>query len=326
MAQKDSIPFVPHPMFASPKKVDDLFKKQVRVLDPKWYLPFLQGEGPSTVPEQPWSREEEITIFLQWNYARKMRHENPGMESWEALHSKLRARILEANLGLVCVRVTKYRNVDRDRDDAIAECESAVLRAMDKFDVRRGYKFSTYACRAIFLSLVRRYETGSRRIRRFGTQYTPMMDPKVHVSQEKEDRDHLWDTIMKTDLTGPEMDILQARFFDSPTPTLEAIGVRMGVCKERVRQIQASALAKLKETYERTLTGDSSSGMLENNESRPEQPVRPNPIDIPPGREPSVRPPGDPVPARSRRKNPRRKHSAPAGDRGQRQEDEAVRG
>jgi RNA polymerase primary sigma factor len=283
---------IPNPIFNKPDAEQKVFAVTVRRISAQWYIPFLTG-GLAFIqdhnqimkrakfrermtgtkgkrynfivkakpvsdgePDPPWSAEEERTIFLQWNYCRL--RAATGDTPWAERARAYEEQIVEANLGLVCSMVTKHVAVDGDRDDAISEGQAALMRAMDKFDVRRGYKFSTYACAAINRALIRRYQKGAKRIKRFGCPHDERMDrPGAQEESMDEALAHLSVAIGKADLTPQEVEVLQMRYLDVPPLTLIQIGERLtkadgsrGVTKEWVRQIEERALKKLRKQYE----------------------------------------------------------------------------
>lgn len=249
--------YVKHPSLTKPGAEQRLFVTSVRRISADWYIRFLSGDQETVQRDvqEPWTREEEKMIFLQWNFARMK--VAAGDPTWAARAQALREQITEANLGLVCSMVMKHSVVDGDRDDAISEAQAALLRAMEKFDLRKGYKFSTYACAAIFRALVRRFQRGSKRVQRFGCQHDERFDRPEPTDNMPEDLAHLWHAVGKADLTEQELDVLQMRFFDEPTLTLTECGKRLtrqdggtSMTKERVRQIQEGALKKLRKCFE----------------------------------------------------------------------------
>jgi RNA polymerase primary sigma factor len=136
-------------------------------------------------------------------------------------------------------------------DDLVGQACITLMRAVDLFDVRRGYRFSTYATRAIRTEL-RRY------VMRRGRLRDQITDPLRlnRQSQVRPSRSHpgaaaycLLEQLLER-LEPREIDVLRSRFglHDRPgCETLQAVADRLGVTRERVRQVEKSALRKLRE-------------------------------------------------------------------------------
>lgn len=221
------------------------------------------------------SRDEESDLFLGYNYCRhRMMRILKSFGSqrltakaareilyWDAAALDYRNRIVNANLGLVPSMVERSRLVGVDFAELISEGQLAMLRAADKFDCSRGFKFSTYACRAILTSVSRAVALMSRHRARFPTEYDPDLQKSDLVEKQREDLDTACVRELSVilsentaDLTDTEQRVLVERFGMSPSntkadvapKTLRQVAEVFGVTKERVRQIQNRALAKLR--------------------------------------------------------------------------------
>ena len=140
----------------------------------------------------------------------------------------------------------------------------ALLRAVAKFDCSRGYKFSTYACRAILKSFSRVATRASRHRGHFPTEFDPDLERGDFLEQRRAAQTDNCIGELRALLDGGddslsdvERTVIRARFAleksDDATDrakTLEQVGDLIGVTKERVRQIQNKALAKLRAALE----------------------------------------------------------------------------
>jgi len=229
---------------------------------------------------KPLNLSQEAKLFLKLNYARyrmytlrrTYRNRPIGVKVsreillWKRRELKVRSQLTQANIPLVLAMAKRAKPVGVDFGELIGEGNMALLRSIDKFDCGRGFKFSTYACRAILKSFSRTVLKATRYRGRFPVQFDPDLEKGNFIESRREDTEtHCVDRLRdilgqnEADLSDIERTVVRARFavdntFTPEGPmTLERVGKIVGVSKERIRQIQNNALAKLRTVLEESV-------------------------------------------------------------------------
>ncbi|MEM7681896.1 MAG: sigma-70 family RNA polymerase sigma factor [Planctomycetota bacterium] len=260
--------------------------------DTSWYHPLMDNYSAVTAngfrPKAGTivlTASQERTLFKQFNYYRfrvcRIREElklqaeldpdaTRAMLDWHAKAERHREQIANTNLALVLAMAKRTRMNEVDFADLISEGNMALLRATDKFDAGRGFKFSTYACRAIIKAFSRQGIKLSKHRAMFPTDFDPKLERSNHLEHKRADHeDDCVDEVGRifrentADLSDMERAVLDHRFGLSPEKkvedakplTLEQVGRLIGVTKERVRQIQNKALDKIREQVETEFLG-----------------------------------------------------------------------
>ena len=178
------------------------------------------------------------------------------MVLWHERATKTRADLVRANMALVVAMAKKTGVTTVDFTDLVSEGSVALLRSVEKFDVSRGYKFSTYACRAILKGFSRLATKVGRYRQRFPTEFDPATersdyDVNKHEIQRRNSVDAVREILAsnRAHLTDVERTIVMERFAIGSAGkgrTLTEVGKMVGLTNERVRQIQKVALEKIR--------------------------------------------------------------------------------
>ncbi|MEL7473897.1 MAG: sigma-70 family RNA polymerase sigma factor, partial [Planctomycetota bacterium] len=260
--------------------------------DTTWYHPVMDDISSTSRTRTVKSAQqviltgaEERVLFHQFNYARfcvfNLQKEvwaspskQPSPEQaeqllhWHRKAERIREQIAETNLALVLAMAKRTRMSEVDFADLVSEGNMALLRAVDKFDAGRGFKFSTYACRAILKAFSRQGMKLSKYRQRFPTDFDPKLERSNFIENkradfEKDAADEVRRIVIdnRADLTDVERTVIEHRFglesseHEKPM-TLEQVGQIIGVTKERVRQIQNKAMEKIKGELEANFLGE----------------------------------------------------------------------
>ncbi len=277
--------FMDHPEFHVRGAEKTLFGAVAKLTAPRatWFVQpravvVPRPSGGSAIPTL--TTPQEQLLFKRMNYARMRLARILGMHTtkrmtaqamreslaWHRRVLELRAQIVRMNMPLVLAMAKRTRLNSIDFNELISEGNMALLRAVDKFDCGRGFKFSTYSCRAILKSFSRVAMRASRYRGRFPAEFDPALEPDYYVQQKREEAeddcvDELKSILVKNlaDLSDVEQTVIRERFalvpggpVLSPPKTLEQVGSIIGVTKERVRQIQNKALRKIRTALEDT--------------------------------------------------------------------------
>ena len=263
---------IAHPSFDDPKLAAEIMaplpreERRVRPTRPPSGLPpYL-----AALYDVPLlNREQEVHLFRQFNYlkyrASKLREQlNPHqaksslMDEIERLYDQaieVKNQIVQANLRLV-VSIAKRHVTHADEFfGLISDGNMSLIRAAEKFDFSRGNKFSTYASWAIMKNYARTIPHEFRHRDRFRTSSDEMFTgaEDLRLGQyEQESAQQVRETQVNrilSRLDEREQAIIKSRFglnrSDEPR-TLKEVGAQLGVTKERIRQIEARALSKLR--------------------------------------------------------------------------------
>lgn len=169
--------------------------------------------------------------------------------------TQLRNEIVSANTRLVVSIVKKLADSMNSFDELLSEGLNCLIRVVDKFDFSRGFRFSTYATLAVRREVFRLVTHSHRDRSRFTTGATETLyDQAGEVSTDKLNAStfkQLNTSLMRLidHLDEREQFIVKARFgfLDvGEKPSFSRLGAKLGVSKERVRQLEMRAMNKVR--------------------------------------------------------------------------------
>lgn len=264
---------------------NEIFEKATPSLEAEILGPMPEGEtaprkvrAPSGLPpylaslyEVPLlSREQEYHLFRKFNYLKHKatrlregldpaRAKSSTMDEIERLYDeavKTKNQIVQANLRLVVSIAKRHVTGADDFFTLVSDGNMSLIRAVEKFDFQRGNKFSTYASWAIMKNFARTIPEEFKHRDRFRTTADEMFASQAdnrsdQVEQETAQfqREQQIGRILSR-LDEREQRIIINRFGlerGREPLTLKEVGAEMGVTKERVRQIEARAINKLRQ-------------------------------------------------------------------------------
>jgi RNA polymerase primary sigma factor len=214
------------------------------------------------------SREQERYLFRKMNYLKYRAHQlraalDPTcckasqLDEIERLQEEalgVKNQIIRANLRLVVSIAKKRVGPANNFFELVSDGNMSLIRAVEKFDASRGFKFSTYASWAIVKNFTRSIPEEKSRRDRFVTGHDQIFeaaaDTRGGVYEQETGHRRSQEIVqgMLGRLNDRERHILISRFGigGADEQTLEQLGRELGVTKERVRQIESRAQEKLR--------------------------------------------------------------------------------
>jgi len=281
--------YIPHPSFEDPVReaeilapmphADEYEARRRAMKAPRNAAPEL-----ASLYETPLlSREQEAHLFRQMNYLKckagrllaelcREEEEAPeGKSTRERLDrlgeietmltrvNQVKETLINANMRLVVNIARRYNGQNHNFFDLLSDGNMSLIRAAEKFDYSRNFKFSTYASWAIMTNFARCIPGEKHRQERFVTGREEVFEAApdhrtvehdVLASQER--AMHSVNRLLGY-LEPREREIIRMRagLDDHPRAmTLEEIGQQFGITKERVRQLNVRAMKKLRTIVE----------------------------------------------------------------------------
>ncbi|MCS7020383.1 MAG: sigma-70 family RNA polymerase sigma factor [Gemmataceae bacterium] len=212
--------------------------------------------------QQPYMVDEQTREFARrMHYAAYRAHRATtvaGREQWLTAYYQLRDRIVLGNRKLIFRAVRRHVIATAYTDDFVSDCHIVLIQAVAAFNPWLNIRFSTYAytCLARALSRQSQRMASDCLTQALSFDSLPHGEPNVAAQGSPAPTDAhpavRLDEYLRHDhplLTQREKAILKLRFGwsdEGSNPTLEQVGRQVGLSKERVRQVQAIAINKLR--------------------------------------------------------------------------------
>jgi RNA polymerase primary sigma factor len=245
-------------------------------------LPLAQGEATSPSATRTagalgqlcevrlLSPEEERSAFLRMNYFKFLGariltqrvltewdiERAAGLLEAATWHRDL---LIKANMRLVVSIVKKIANPQNPFDELLSDGIIALMRAVDKFDAGRGFRFSTYATQVVRRECYHQiYQRQQDRSRYISSELGDGLDalPEPLTSTADQERWLAWRERLGQllpNLSRREQVIIRSRFClgaHRQVQTLQRLAELLGISKERVRQLEQRAMVKLRQMVE----------------------------------------------------------------------------
>jgi RNA polymerase sigma factor (sigma-70 family) len=217
------------------------------------------------------NREQEAHQFRKMNFLKHLLHklqvqvttagaqvktsDLARIEDLEQQIKSVRDLLIECNQRLVHSLATKHLQVGQNLDELKSDANISLMRAVEKFDYGRGFKFSTYATWAIMKNFARSIPDENTHKSRYVTGTDELFEARADVRTDEQEvvaaadaaRARVNRLLQYLDPRTREVIRMRTGLDGHEEMTLEQIGQHFGITKERVRQINVRGMKQLRE-------------------------------------------------------------------------------
>jgi len=233
-------------------------------------MPNLPGHLKQLCATPILSAEEEAALFRRMNFLKyranclrsSLNTDHPKPTRLNEIADllgraeRIRNHLINANVRLVISISKKFADLKNTFDEMLSDGIMSLMRAIEKFDCDRGFRFSTYATRAVTRDMYRKVMKTQKERQRsvsgaddFFADFSHDADEQRKITSPDNNLYKALETMI-VQLDGREQTIIRARFgFDSEggrNSTYVSIAKQLGISKERVRQLAERAIVKLR--------------------------------------------------------------------------------
>jgi len=215
------------------------------------------------------TKEQEQHVFRKMNFLKHKLHK--FQESLDPVHARVkdlvtvetlrdgvkqcRDLLISCNQRLVYSQAKMKLASGESIDDLVSDGNLSLMRAVEKFDYGRGFKFSTYATWAIMKNFARSIPDSKTHKQRYMTGHDELFEAKADVRTDEQEvlatadaaRSRVAKLLEHLDARTREVIRMRTGLDGTQEMTLEQIGQHFGITKERVRQINVRGMKQLRE-------------------------------------------------------------------------------
>ncbi len=215
------------------------------------------------------TKEQEQHVFRKMNFLKHLLHQlqdaiDPAkakvnelmrIEELKTGIRECRDTLINCNQRLVYAQAKQKLAIGENIDDLVSDGNLSLMRAVEKFDYGRGFKFSTYATWAIMKNFARSIPDAKTHQQRYMTGHDDLFEAKADVRSDEQEalavadaaRARVNHLLEHLDTRTRQVIRMRTGLDGSEEMTLEQIGQHFGITKERVRQINVHGMKMLRE-------------------------------------------------------------------------------